>query len=169
MLDQPLTNSIPILRVLHRSDALVAAELGSVCILFWRKTPTRATFNAQKSALDNLVARVGAGVAVICVVEPGADPPDEELRKASSITDHGNKIKAVALVIEGNGFRAAITRTVLSGITFMIRTPVPIKFFVTPKQAAAWVSTRVPVAGASDRFADQVENVRSHFSAPAPR
>jgi hypothetical protein len=165
MLDQPLVTSIPTLRILHRSDALVAAELGNVCILYWRKGPTRSTFNAQKAALDGLVARVGSGVAVVCVVEPEADPPSEELRKASSkmITDHGQKIKAVALVIEGNGFRAAITRTVLSGITFMIRTPVPMKFFVTPKQAAVWVATRVPIAGSSERFADQVESVRSQF------
>lgn len=162
MLAQPTTS--PSFNVLHRSDALVTAELEKVCVIFWRKQPTRETFNIQKATLDNIVRRHGSGVAVICVVEASTDPPEEELRKASAkmVIDHGNRIACVALVIEGDGFRAAITRTVLSGITFMVRTPAPMKFFVSPKQAASWVASKVRVAS-TERFIENVEHVRDHF------
>jgi hypothetical protein len=162
MLAQPVVESAA--QILHRSDALVTAELNKVVIIFWRKQPTKETFALQKSALDTMVRRHGSGVGVICVVEPTCDPPEDELRKASAkmVKDHGERIMCVGCVIEGSGFRAAITRTALSGITFMIRTPAPIKFFVTPKEAAAWVASRMTVER-PERFADDVERVRGYF------
>lgn len=162
MLVQPTVGSAA--HILYRSDALVTAELNKVVIIFWRQKPTRDTFLIQKNALDTMVRRHGSGVGVICVVEPTSEPPEDELRKASSkmVIDHGERISCVGCVIEGSGFRAAITRTALSGITFMIRTPAPIKFFVTPQEAAAWIATRMTVEH-PERFAENVERVREYF------
>jgi hypothetical protein len=151
-------------QVIYRSNALVTAELGKVCLIYWRRQPNAATFSIQKQSLDSVVRKHGSGVGVICVVEEQCDPPEEEIRKASSrmIIDHGERIVCVGCVIEGSGFRAAITRAALSGITFMIRTPAPIKFFITPHLAAKWVASQMPV-GQPEEFVQNVERLRDQF------
>src|SRR5690242_388098 len=119
------------LRVLHCGDGLAMAEVGDVCIGIWRARPTLETFNVQKSLLDEVVRSHANGAGYICIVESTADPPNDEVRRASAemVTSQGKRLKRVACVIEGSGFRAALTRSVLSNIVRFARTPSPIRFF----------------------------------------
>ena len=114
---------------------------GPVCIALWRTKPTRPLFEIQQAHLARAVASDPGKVAFMCVVAPTAEPPDDEVRSASAnmITAHGSNLAGTACVIEGSGFRAAITRTVLSGIVFVIRTPSPIRLFESVEQAAPWL------------------------------
>ncbi len=155
----------PHVRVLHKSDVLAVAEVNKVCVIYWRKQPNRATFAIQKHCLDSVVKEHRSGVGVICIVESSSDPPEEDLRSASSqmVISHGTNLDCVACVIEGAGFRAAITRAVLSSIVRVIRTPAPIKFFVTPSQAATWVATKMRV-GSTAEFIRTVESVRGYLT-----
>src|SRR5450432_849330 len=119
------------LEITHCGDGLLMAALGPVCIGLWKTKPTRELFLIQKEHLAIDVARAPGKVAFLCVVTSEATPPDEPERAASSamINGHGSNLPAVACVIEGTGFKAAITRTVLSGMTVVIRSPSPIRFF----------------------------------------
>jgi hypothetical protein len=76
------------------------------------------------------------------------------------ITGHGDKLAGCACVIEGNGFRAAITRTVLTGIVLLVRTPSPITFYESVSSATVWMQKR---AGRSDLsgLASQLEQLRA--------
>lgn len=145
---------------MHSADGLVMAERRGVSIAIWRRKPTRERFNIQKKCLDEVVAKNLGKAAFICVVEPTSEPPDDDIRKASSlmISSHEKNLKCVALVIEGTGFRSAITRTVLSGIVMLIRTPAPIKFFDTPKSACLWLGTLLP--SARDGLLEEIEALR---------
>ena len=136
------------------------AETGGVSIAIWRRKPNRELFEVQRKCLNDVVARNRGKAAFLCVVEPSAEPPDDDIRKASSlmISAHEKNLKCVALVIEGTGFRAAITRTVLTGIEMMIRAPAPIKFFDIPKSACSWVRTQVPTV--RDSLNDEIEALR---------
>jgi len=147
-------------KVMFTGDGLIMAELHGVAIALWRRKPNRELFEAERKCLDEVVAKNRGKSAFVCVVEPSSEPPDDDIRKASSqmITAHEKDLKCVALVIEGTGFRSAITRAVLSGIVMLIRTPAPIKFFDVPKSACAWVSTQLPVA--RDGLLEEIEVLR---------
>jgi hypothetical protein len=145
---------------MHSSGGLVMAERRGVSIAVWRRKPNRVLFEAQKKCLAEVVAKNMGKAAFVCVVEPTSEPPDDDIRKESSsmITSHEKNLKCVALVIEGTGFRAAITRTVLSGMVMLIRTPAPIKFFDTPKSASLWLGTQLPAA--REGLVEEIEALR---------
>jgi len=142
-------------------DGIVVAQIGPVCAALWRKKPTADRFEVQRRCLQAAVKKRPGDTVFLCLVEAGTEPPDDNIRKASStmITDLGQDLKAVAIVIEGSGFKAAISRTVLSGIVFLIRSPSPIKYFESAASGAAWLSQYVAI-GNIGSFVDQVEIVR---------
>ena len=57
------------------------------------------------------------------------------------ITSHGSNLREVACMIEGRGFKAAITCSVLSGMQFISRTPADIEFFPTAFDGAFWLDS----------------------------
>jgi len=130
------------LRVTHNADGLLMGMLGPICLALWQSKPTPERFAIQRAQLHAAIAREPGKLTFLCVVTPEAEPPDEAERKASAemITSQGGKLLGVACVIEGDGFRAAITRTVLAGIVFVIRSPVPIKLFDSVLHAAPFLA-----------------------------
>jgi hypothetical protein len=142
------------------------ADMRGVCIAIWRQKPNRELFEIQRKCLDDVVAKNTGKAAFLCIVEPTSEPPEDDIRKAASkmISDHDENLKCVAVVIEGTGFRSAITRTVLSGILLLVRTPAPIKFFDISKSACAWVGTHVPAA--RNGLLEEIEALRSLLDSP---
>jgi len=153
-------------RILHCADGLAVAELGTVCVAIWRSKSTWPRFEIQKAILADCVKRKPGGIAFMCVVEQTSEPPDEDLRKASSkmIADHGLQLTCVAGVIEGAGFRGAITRSVLAGIVFLVRNPSPLKMFESVESASRWIQSQMP-GTAGSALASQVEYVRRKLDA----
>ena len=151
--------------VMHREDGLVMAEMRGISIAIWRRKPNRELFEIQRKCLADVVAKNKGKAGFICVVEPTSEPPDDDIRKAASqmITVHEKNLKCVALVIEGSGFRSAITRTVLSGILLLVRTPSPIKFFEVCKSACMWVGSQIPTA--REGLLEEIEVLRTLLDA----
>jgi hypothetical protein len=149
------------LRIMHCADGLVVAEIGQVCVAIWRAKSVWSRFEIQKAALDECVKRRPGEAAFMCVIEATSEPPDDEVRKASSkmIADHGKDLKCTACVIEGAGFRGAITRSVLSGIVFLVRNPSPLKMFESVEAASRWIQGQIPSAS-SATLATQIEQAR---------
>ena len=141
-----------------------------MCFAIWRKKPTRDLFEVQRFELSSTVASNPGNVAFLCVVESKADAPDQDVRDASSamITLHGKKLAACACVIEGDGFRAAITRTVLSGIALVARNQTPTRFFEGVPAASFWLNERLRF-GETSAFAEQVELARKCLDGPTWR
>jgi len=133
------------LEITHSDAGLMMAMYGPVCLALWRTKPTPSAFQIQEAHLARAVARDPGKVAFLCVVAPSAEPPDDAERAASAamISKHGSNLAAVACVIEGSGFRAAITRTVLSGIMLLTRTRSPVRLFESVEHAAPWLGERV--------------------------
>ena len=158
------------LEVTYSGGGLMMAKLGPVCVALWQTKPTRALFEIQRKELAATVREHPGTAAFICVIQPSADPPDQEIRNASTemIVKHGRALAAVACVIEGTGFRAAITRTVLTGIVFVIRNPSPFRFFESVEAASEWLGSRLGkhrVLGLSQ----QITRERSRLSGAEPR
>lgn len=148
--------------ITHASSGLLTASIGPVCLAVWRSKPTRALFEVQRNQLAADVARHPGRQLFLCVVEGKVDPPDQDVRDASAkmINSHGRNLAGCACVIEGSGFRSALTRTVLTGIALVVKTPAPFRFFESTKTACDWLEVRSGV-GRLDGLATQVELARA--------
>jgi hypothetical protein len=137
----------PSAKTLHSRDGVVVLEVGRVCVAIWRGAVTNVSFGWQRDGLAQVVRNHPEGAAFLCVIEPTAKPPDDALRKASNrmIADHGDALKCVAVVIEGEGFRAAITRGVISGMALLHPRRTPGASFSNIGEALGWIHLRVPL------------------------
>lgn len=127
--------------LLDIGDGVALGQLGPLCIALWRDEVTRPRFNRQAAALAAVVAAHRGHAGFMCIVEAGSKPPNDELRRASArmIDSHGADLAFVAAVIEGSGFQAALTRSVLTAISlFMPRNKTKIGFFSNVMDAALW-------------------------------
>jgi hypothetical protein len=150
-------------RLLKKGDGIVVAELGPICVAVWRKDSTRTRFTLQRAGLDTVVERSPAGAGFFCVVEPTSGPPNEDVRKASGklFESHGRNLRAIAMIIEGTGFRSALVRSVASGIVMLMGSrTTPISYFATIEAGAKWMQQHVDL-GPIAAFKANVEQVRA--------
>jgi hypothetical protein len=124
-------------------------------------------FEIQRARLATAVLANPGRQLFLCVVSTSAPPPEQALRDASAkmITTHGTKLAACACVIEGSGFKSAITRTVLAGIGLLIRTPSPIHFFESVTTASVWLEKRA-ARGRFTSLPDELQLTRAGRTAP---
>lgn len=111
------------MRPIHIEPGLAVGEQGSLCVVIWRLDVTPERFVHQRNALRDVAHRHPGRAAFLCVIEPSAKPPSEELRRASvaMLTELRAQLSGVAAVIEGSGFEAAVTRSVLAGMMLLLR------------------------------------------------
>lgn len=122
-------------------DGVALGQLGPLCIALWREEVTRPRFDRQATALAAVVAAHRGNAGFMCIVEPESKPPNDELRRASArmIDAHGADLAFVAAVIEGSGFQASITRSVLTAMSlFLPRNKTKIGYFSNAMDAALW-------------------------------
>ena len=150
------------LAITHRGGGLLMASVEHVCIAVWDVKPTRPLFEIQKAHLATAVAREPGRTLFMCVVSTSADPPDQEIRDASAkmVAAHEKNLAGCCCVIEGSGFRAAITRTVLTGIMLVVRSPVPFHFCESVMVGCKWLETRSG-RGKLQGLAEKIERART--------
>jgi hypothetical protein len=140
-------------RSIYTGEALVVGEFLSVCVAIWRGEVSRAPFERQRAGLAEVVERHPRGAGFLCVIEPTAMPPSDELRRASidMVASHGERLKCVACTIEGAGFKAAVARSVLSGMALLFANrKTPVSFFANVSEAVVWMSDRLPLEPLAD-------------------
>jgi hypothetical protein len=166
--------------VLSLVEGLATAEVGTCCALLWRGAVTEARFQLQKEAMEHLTGLYPGEASIICVIEPASEPPNQELRQKASklLTELGPKIRCVAFVVEGNGFRAAMIRGVLSSVELLKRDKsYPTRYFGHVAHAATWIETQTtqPATGIASGVAymrqrmDSLYQVRRSLRASAER
>jgi hypothetical protein len=156
------TSQTTALQVTYRGSGLVVGHFGHVCVAIWTTKPTRALFDWQRMALADSVQRHPGSALFMCVVSSKADAPDQDVREASTkmIASHEQRLAGCACVIEGSGFRAAITRTVLTGITSVVRTPCPFGFCDSVQGGSDWLGRHSP-RGSLSGLVEEVARVRA--------
>jgi hypothetical protein len=159
------------IRLLSIERDLTVAQVGVVCVALWRGAVTRALFDRQRSGLTEVVDCHPEGAGFLCVIESTAKPPeDTELRRASAqmIMDHGDRVKCVACVVEGNGFRSAINRGALTGMVLLQRGKLPpLNIFANVPDATSWFARHLRGHSASD-LTSAVGLIRSRVSPASP-
>jgi len=150
-------------RVLARGDGIVVGEFGPTCVAVWRKDSTLERFSVQKHALVDFVARNAGRAAFCCVVEPSSGTPNEEGRIAAGrmVETLGKDLRAVAMVIEGTGFRSALVRSVAAGIVMVMgKRSVPVSYVATTEEGATWLKRYVHIDSTA-AFVAAIEVFRS--------
>ena len=150
-------------RVIWCDDGIAVAEVGGLCVVIWRDAVVPHRFSKQASGLAEVVGSHPHRAGFLCVIEPTAKPPDDKLRRASQemIQSHEDRLCCTACVIEGTGFKAAVTRSALSSISLLIANrKAPISYFATVQQAGHWMNKLVPIASIP-QLATSVENLRA--------
>lgn len=148
--------------MLHVGDGLAVAEVGRVCVVIWRDAVVRHRFEKQRKGLAEVVSNHPGQAGFLCIIEPSAKPGDDELRRASSemVASHQDRLKCVACVIEGSGFKAAVGRSVLSGMALLLgNSSTPRSFFATVDGAVRWMAQHVSVDPVA-QFSSGVDDVR---------
>lgn len=150
--------------IVYCEDGIAIAEIGPVCVVIWRDEVTRPRFERQRAALSEVVRKHKPNAGFMCVVEPDVPPPNDELRRASTdmLTSLQAGIRCASGVIEGSGFKAALTRSVLSGITLLVgNRKSPNSYFATVDDAAAWMAKHVAIQPGP--FVAAVANLRARL------
>lgn len=154
-------------RLLHCDETVVVAETGELCVVIWRGAVTKEPFERQRAGLAEVVKRRPDGAGFICVVERTAKPPEgDELRRASSemISVHGDRLKCVACVMEGEGFKTAINRGALAGMVLLLRNKkTAVSVFATVTEAAVWMGKHM-----GSRPKDEIVSVVDHIRSQLP-
>jgi hypothetical protein len=155
-------------RLISADGAIAVGEVGGICVAIWNGKVTAEPFEKQRAALAEVVARNPGGSAFLCLVQGTAKPPEDDLRKASSqmIQTHADRLKCVACVMEGEGFKAAINRGAFAGMVLLLRDrKLPISVFAKVDAAADWMGRHIEIKS-TRAFVAGVEEIRTHFSAP---
>lgn len=138
--------------IVSHHDGLGIAYAGAGCILVWRQPVTLERFERQRAAVRELALRYPEGIGLFCVIGEHVPPPEAELRKSSiqMIAALGARMRGVVCVIEGQGFRASTTRSVLGGMALLLRGNAPPTRIVShASEAAKWLPQHG--VGASER------------------
>ena len=141
-------------------------EIANVCVVIWRGPVTPARFAVQRAGLAEVARRHPGGIGLVCVVEPTAPPPGDDMRRASAqmVRDHQSVLGAIACVVEGTGFVAALGRSVLSAMSLLVGTKkAPMTVVGTVAAASLWIAPRM---GRRDGRAleDAIESLRGRLA-----
>ncbi|HEY7954551.1 MAG TPA: hypothetical protein VII38_04625 [Polyangia bacterium] len=142
---------------IHVSDAIhVNATWHELLLVCWRQSPTLAALDDVHEATRRLLVAHPEGVGVLGIAQSGMPMigAAERGRAADLLKDFGKKMRCLASVIEGEGFWAGTTRSVMTAITLMARPPCPTRIFSTVSDAAGWMA---PSLGAPATSALSIE------------
>jgi hypothetical protein len=151
---------------LHYADDLHAvASVGNVFINVVRKPATVGMIRETRRQVQRHFRRWNNQCVAVSVLEPTAAQavPREVRDESAALTAEFHSL-AAATVIEGSGFRAAATRTAVSGMFLISRPAYPHKVFASLIESARWVIETVkrtaPLEVTSDDILRAIEVAR---------
>lgn len=136
-----------VIHSLHRDWAL--GEYGPCLIVIWRgKVTEEALLVINAQIWSSTQARPGQ-VAYINVIEPNSPPPSAPLRKLvmEGLSRPGKALNCKSAVVEGNEFRSALVRAVMTGLALLRPQEIPTKFFKNLPELAVWLQAQMRTGG----------------------
>jgi hypothetical protein len=125
---------------LSHSGDFTSARLNDIVLQIWHKETTMAGVASLRAAIAKVASESAAGLRLLVVVEAGAAMPPRNARAsiAAFMTEFKSSIRATGLAFEGEGFRAASVRAVVTGLNMLTQHPFPYAVFRTVDQALEW-------------------------------
>ena len=143
--------------LLYADDLHAVASVGNVFINVVRKPATVGMIRETRRQVQRHFRRWNNQCVAVSVLEPtAAQAVPKEVRDESAALTAEFQSLAAATVIEGSGFRAAATRTAVSGMFLISRPSYPHKVFASLSEGARWVIETCKRATPLDVTADDI-------------
>jgi hypothetical protein len=122
-------------------DYLLATWQHVFLALFRGETSVDAVRDAQR-VFDQHMTANPEGVLLLTIVEQGAPMPEASARNeiGKLLRSGAGRTKKSAVVYEGDGFRAAAVRSVVTGLAVFSKPPYPHKIFGKVSEAAGFLA-----------------------------
>jgi hypothetical protein len=129
-------------------------------VIIWRHDTTHDGVSDLRRALTATASK-SEQIALVTIVEPNAPPPPSEVRDALArlLGEFGRTIRFSAVAFEGSGFRAAMVRGVVTGLTLLARMPYPHKVFAGVDESSRWLTANLHGIGWRETQAELIEAV----------
>ena len=151
---------------------LDGAPCAAICdksvIVIWRTPPTVRALGELRDLMLELLVQFPRGVGILGIVEPGMPLLGSAERKVAAdlLTTYGSQLRAIATVIEGHGFWAGATQSVMTAISLIARQPCPMRICSTLDEALVWYTPHVADPGGQGSSAlllrQALEAMRTH-------
>jgi len=140
----------------------------------WRVHTTLAGAEEAMAYCEGFAASRPAGIGMLTIVEANAPAPNNDARHAiARFLRSATYLRASAVAFEGSGFRAAVVRSVVSGLTMLARQPFEHKVFDSVATAAGWLIPELarhqPTSFSPLQAAQAVDDFRSRVAVEVPR
>jgi hypothetical protein len=128
----------------HLSLDLIIGSSESLLVVVWRGATTRDGAIICRDALLQNCAGRGCDFALMLIVEPQAQLPDNRTREllATTMREANQWVQVSSLVFEGSGFMAAGIRGIVTGITLLARQHFPHRVFENVHDAACFIERK---------------------------
>jgi hypothetical protein len=157
--------------LLFADEGLALANLNGLFVNIARRPATMDDL-AQVRQLISKHFEKYPQTASIAVLEPNAaQSPSKEFREASAALTRDFKSLAVAIVIEGEGFRAATMRTLAAGLYLINRAGYPHKIVASVDDGTRWLMAKLspnPFGVTAAELSRAVETTRAAIRSPRP-
>lgn len=132
--------SIP--RVYRCYHDYTLASWGNVFMVSWRQNTTSAGASDLRTQCEKFATQHPEGILLLTVIHDGAPiPPPEPRAQIAAFLKSGAYIRGSAVIMEGTSFRAAIVRSIVTGLTMLAHQPFPHQICSLPQAGALF--TRV--------------------------
>jgi hypothetical protein len=145
------------LTVRSSDEHRLLATWRNLALVLWMRETQPSAVTAMGNLLGELAERNGR-IVLLQIVEPGAIMPSTAVRDAISLLlkEHAPAMLGSAVVFEGDGFRGAAARAVVSTMALVTRLSFPHQIFASVPVALRWLDERQPAGGYYLR--DQLES-----------
>jgi hypothetical protein len=159
--------SAPGLKFHVLDGARCAGSCDQSVIIVWRTPPTVQALSDLRAIVIEQLQEYPRGIGILGIAEPGMPMLGAAERKVSGdlLALFGPRFRAIATVIEGHGFWAGATQSVMTAISLIARQPCPLRIFRSIGEALAWYTPLVSAdggPGSSEALRQAIEVIRMH-------
>jgi hypothetical protein len=123
------------------------AAAGPIAILYWRSEFSVAAVEAIAATLVSIKRHHrGRRLGFLTVIEPTLEvrvPPDVQKAVAAFLAEVDSELTAAAVVYEAHGFRATITRSVVTAINLAARASFANRVFSDLDEGLSWMTAKI--------------------------
>jgi hypothetical protein len=140
-------------------------SVGDVLVIVWHGELSPPSLAMYEACFAEMAAAHPNGFSALAVIETCAAQPDGAARAAIAriFARFEQQLRAVAVAIEGGGFRIATIRMIVTSIASMVRRSYPLSIHGTGSRAASWISLHSPSESGQaggKRLNEAIESVR---------
>jgi hypothetical protein len=159
-------------RVLHVTENEAFGSLDDIYVLLWRAETTLEGMQALELEYPKFLRSRPDGIGLLTIVDVGTPMPASPVRKAIAafLQAQGGRIKASAVLFDGNSLRASAVRSVATGLTLLAKPPFPHKFFVDALEVFKFLDRSLPERvrrAAPTRMVQGLSRLRARFASHA--